>query len=231
MNTMPERPSMTVDTTTAPLTISKTLGLGSLIPPPPVMPIDIDCFYLANNWMYIDNFHVRSITAINAEVYKFNGFAPAVRAFTWDVFRYGIAQDISYDYELKFLFVKLPDCRLSFDLIKTYNVPGRINQSPFTPDPDVKEMTILEIDEDYTITVPMRLFWNGVPAYNSANESISHGDLPVTTLSLRMRQQYVPTALQPEHIEVLVFARLLDPQYKGIIVDPFKIPLPFNRYI
>lgn len=210
---MPERPVVAAPTPTAPLTTVATLGYGHPDKIPRPFLNDITCFDLIDDWMYFKRFQITSADAIDKVLFKLvtNNWA-LDKASPWSKFHWMIAQEVSFSYELKFLFSKLPNCRLSFTCRTRYIHPGNTRKASDNPKVD-----IFEIDEDPSFVIPLDLFWNGVVPANALS-STTRKWRPYVNFDVLLRQKYLPTTMQPDTIDVLVFARLKSLNMNGVIV-------------
>jgi len=236
MNTSPERPGTTEDTSPTPLTLTTTLGEGSILGPTPTVPTDIDAFSLQNEWIYLTRFNWSESDQTDKLLFQWNTRRPlaattTAEAVPWQIYTQGIASWLSTDYELGFLFVKLPNVRASFELEMTYNHPlGPLNTVDSTT---TAENIIMEVGDQSFVTVPLYPYWNGMNAWNdvsSTNDSV-RSMVPSTNVKFRVRLPYVPTNLQPKKFEVLVFMRPINTRIEGTILRVYNNAIPCNQLI
>jgi len=231
MNTSPEKPGITEDTSPTPLTLTKTLGEGSIYGPTPLINTDIDFSALQNEWIPQGRFTWSETDSQGKALYLLNTtnlFRSETEVVPWQVFGIGLASWISYDVELGFLFVKLPNVRGTMDITTSYEhyfAKDQINMNP-----TMAEKFIIELGEEQFVTTTLHPFYNGMNAWNDATSSSSvSGSLrPNVYTTISVRVPFVPTNLQPKSFEVLVFARFINVQTEGTILRTSNRSIPWN---
>lgn len=226
MQSSPERPGTTELTSPTPLTITSVLGQGVGTGNAQTPPDDIDFTALTNTWIYHSTFAWSENAAISQNLLTLNtknmwkGSSP----IPWQIYTHGITQYISYGYEVCLLFVKLPDVRVSLEIEHHYSHPQFVQTGLGVE--NSAEQSIIEINNEETITFKMIPYWNGVTALNMKSAGSSVDDYwPKVVTDVKVRLPYVPNNLQPKTFNVLVFVRPCDEFPQGTIVDPTMQPL------
>jgi len=234
MNTSPERPGTTEDTSPTPLTLTTTLGEGALQGPTPTVPTDIDVFSLQSEWIYLDRFNWSESDQTDKILFTWNTKQPLGTVATsvvvpWQIYTQGIASWLSTDFELGFLFIKLPNVRASFEVDFTYDHP--LAATTLSESRETSENIIMEIGEQSFVTIPIYPYWNGMNAWNdvSTNNPSNKFMVPTTQIKIRVRLPYVPTNLQPKKFEVLVFMRPINTMTEGTILRTTNTAIPWNQ--
>lgn len=231
MNTSPERPGTTEDTSPTPLTLTKSLGDGSITGPMQYPNTDIDFTALGESWIYHDSFNWSNNLPQGRNLFRFKtdendqGFIP------WQIFHVGIAHYINYAWELGFLFVKLPDIRVSMGVIIRHTTPFARGYKPVNA-PSITRETVLEINNESFVTAQVNPFWDGVMIQNhkaQGDQNAVNAYLPQADVILDVRVPYVPTNLQPKDFNVLVFKRLVNLSLEGTMVTTHSLPIPFRK--
>lgn len=232
MNTSPEKPGTTEDTSPTPLTLTKTLGDGSIVGPMTYPNTDIDFSALGESWIYHSQFIWDSVTPQGETLFQFSTRDNEQSYIPWQIFHLGIAQYINYAWQLGFLFVKLPDIRVSMDVEIRHTHPMARGYNPTDIDGPT-ETSIMEINNESFVTADVNPYWNGTMLINhklTGDTNAFAAYFPESILQLKVRLPFVPTNLQPKSFEVFVFKRLINLSMEGTIVTPDSLPAPFRQH-
>lgn len=219
MESQPKPPTALAPTDVPPFTNVAHTG-----PPPGTFDIPESSIQdILDTWIYVDNVPVTSAMSPGTKVFKFETahVINQTKYFPPMATILNCMYSGTYDIHLKIIPVKLASSRVSFNWGITYVVPMSAT--------DVKshnnyfaDSGSFSVDSAEEFIFNISPFYNGVPAKlaHILTTSFSDKSLPIASFDLNIRQPYMPNALQPLSMDLVVLYRIVPTSIASWIVDP-----------
>lgn len=209
--------------TQVPLGISGTTS--EILGPPNIIYKQPVAFNL-NESIYYGQFTIDNTLSTGSRVFQWDSFYPLgnfpnvynsgesngryTYCVPWSLLTAFYSKQCKVDWLMNFTFIKVPDCRVSLDLIFNYNGETKVLYTPELLGSDSYHVIIDSQDDNFSFELPQFWLTNNVQTdsaaviFSSTGQTIQPAFLPTTHLDIFIRNPYQPNMLQPDSFQVIV---------------------------